>query len=697
MLKVKVLNSLQVKLFFLVTGLICLTVAGNSFQNYEKFQQFLTRQAQDSIGQQAKASAEEVSNILENWLSQVSVVVPNLGGVTKENAVKQIENLVSSNREFVAFHVVSLPANVNMKNIATKTFSSVGFNFTSRVDDTRFDQQDTSKIAEKIEAFNRKWLVQRITKDPQGTFFLVGLSDQFKLPLVNLAYRFSFAQSKESVWAVLTAWQTRITSSLPNAVVKGKVMMQGVIINQNGHIIASPNVQDMMVKRSVKDLPLALDALSGKMAWGIKDNFKDQYGQAWIGAFRRLPQLDKISVLVQKDAESAFLSTQKIIRRTALWGGLFILIAVLFSFVLAAGITKALRELTEATFRIAKGNFATSIKPKSADEVGALSIAINNMSQKILILLEEQVQKARVEKELETAKMVQDTFFPKRDIRQGPLFVTGFHQSASETGGDLWGHFSASEGVEYIFIADAMGHGAPAALVTAIGYSTCMAIADMIGSESNIQVSPARILERLNRVIFDAVQGGTTMTYFIAAIDTKSGVLTYANAGHNFPFIIPMKLNDPRVKRASKDANKIQSIALSLKGNPLGVERNVVFQEKTMNVAAGDKLFFYTDGLIDCTSPVGRKLSRKDLVEQATQLAQCPALQIRDSMIESAFALFDNNALIDDVTLVVAEIDQSWNVHSGSPANSGGSASKPPPPPPIKLEKEPLPALPKIA
>lgn len=668
----------------MVAGLICLTVAGNSWQNYNRFQQYLNRQTQDSVEQQAKAASEEISNIVENWLSQISVVVPNLAGVSKESALKQIENLVNSNKEFVAFEVLSLPANTDIRKLDTKSFSSLGFYFTARTDDARFEQQETNKIAEKMDAINRKWLVQRISKENRGNMFIGSLYDQHKLPVLNIAYKFSFAQSKETAWAILTTWQTRITGALPNNTDRGKILNQGIVINQHGNIIASPNAQDMMSKKSIKSLPLAADALSGKMTSGIKANYRDQHGQFWIGAFKRLPQLDKITVLIQKDAESASLSTKKTIRRTALWGSLFVLIAVMFSFFLAAGITKALRELTEATFKIAQGNFAIAVRPKTADEVGVLSIAINNMSHKILLLLKEQVQKARVEKELETAKMVQDTFFPKRDIRKGPIYVTGFHKSASETGGDLWGHFSGNDDLEYLFVADAMGHGAAAALVTAIGYSTCMATADILINSAQMKISPARILERLNRVIYDAVQGGTTMTYFVASLDTKTGLMTYANAGHNFPFIIPSQADDPRIKKVEKKASltpsgpQIKPILISLKGNPLGVEREAVYQEKTLQLAPGDKIIFYTDGLIECLSPQGRKISRKDLIEQAVSLADYSAQDMKNVIIDKVFKFFNNRTLIDDVTLVVAEIDKGWNVNS---------ATKIPPPPSFSLQK----------
>jgi serine phosphatase RsbU (regulator of sigma subunit) len=321
--------------------------------------------------------------------------------------------------------------------------------------------------------------------------------------------------------------------------------------------------------------------------------------------------------------------------------------------------------VTEATSRIAQGDLKHRIPPTSADEVGLLAMSVNNMSKKISHLMASQIEKARFEKELETARMVQGTFFPKADIKLPNTSVTGFYQPASECGGDLWGHFTIEDGLEFVFIADAMGHGAPAALVTAMAYSTTMTIADIVKSESSFRDSPAKILDRLNRVIYEAVRGTISMTFFASILDTRNGTITYANAGHNFPVIMPLKGDDerlPKTAKASKGKGH-QPISLKLMGTPLGIDPNATYSDKTSELRAGDKIFYFTDGLIECTSPKGEMIGRKTLLERIARDVNLGPEEMKHDIVNYAFEFFANQPLADDITVVVAEISKEWHAN----------------------------------
>ncbi|WP_421021010.1 hypothetical protein, partial [Klebsiella pneumoniae] len=74
-------------------------------------------------------------------------------------------------------------------------------------------------------------------------------------------------------------------------------------------------------------------------------------------------------------------------------------------------------------------------------------------------------------------------------------------------------------------------------------------------------------------------------------IDLKRGVITFANAGHNFPVIAPVSPTDPRLGKPLKTAKPgmIPPISLKQMGTPLGLEPDIKFKEKTMTLAAGDR------------------------------------------------------------------------------------------------------------
>jgi serine phosphatase RsbU (regulator of sigma subunit) len=331
------------------------------------------------------------------------------------------------------------------------------------------------------------------------------------------------------------------------------------------------------------------------------------------------------------------------------------------SYLSAGSITKNLRELVAATKRIASGDFGVRLQPASRDEVAALGHSVNNMASRIQTLMSTEVEKARFEKELETARMVQSTFFPKTDVSKTNLSVTGSYQPATECGGDLWGHYTVRENVELIFIADAMGHGAPAALVTAIAYAVCQSVSTMLQEKAPIDPSPAILLKRLNKIIYDAVAGKISMTFFAAIFDFNTGKITFANAGHNFPFILSPDKSDPRLGRSAKNmGHPTGAITLTLQGNPLGVEPDSEFKEKSIDLKAGDKLVFFTDGLIE-NSPKGHEpLGRKLLIETACQLGLENIDIVRQQIQEKGASIFGTQNLSDDVTIVVAEINKTW-------------------------------------
>ena len=165
--------------------------------------------------------------------------------------------------------------------------------------------------------------------------------------------------------------------------------------------------------------------------------------------------------------------------------------------------------------------------------------------------------------------------------------------------------------------------------------------------------SPNILLERINRVLWEAGQGLTTMTFFAAFIDRKTGVMTYANAGHNHPFLIPEKETDKRLEGSStkKPFAMIQS-----RGTPLGMDPDSTYSSKTLKLKSGDKLFLYTDGLIECRNPEGKEWGKRKMLKFLEEIIRDDYKVMTKKMIDTAFKFFNGQSIDDDVTVVVAEI-----------------------------------------
>ena len=310
--------------------------------------------------------------------------------------------------------------------------------------------------------------------------------------------------------------------------------------------------------------------------------------------------------------------------------------------------------MVSATKEISTGNFSNKVSIKSKDEVNDLGNAINSMSTKIQTLMESQVEAARQEKELETAKAVQETLLPKSKMSSQILKVDSAYFSASECGGDWWGHLPTDSEVEFICIADATGHGAAAAIVTAMAYSSCVTISQVYTSISALKDAPHMMLERINRVLWGAGHGLTTMTFFAGFIHRRTGLLTFANAGHNPPLLIPRSTSDDRLKN-----NKFYT-TLQSSGAPLGMLSDSTYKPKTMQLIPGDKLFLYTDGLIECRNTGGQMWGKRSMLKTLENIVNSKAENISDSIVKEAFEFFGEQPIEDDVTVVVAETPLKW-------------------------------------
>jgi sigma-B regulation protein RsbU (phosphoserine phosphatase) len=142
------------------------------------------------------------------------------------------------------------------------------------------------------------------------------------------------------------------------------------------------------------------------------------------------------------------------------------------------------------TQELASGNFSKRVKLKGSDEVGALSDSINDMANKIVVFMEEMKEKARLENEVAVAQLVQASFFP--ESTQLPD-ITGHMEPASECGGDWWGYFDHGDW-RVVFIADATGHGVPAALLTATMNCCKTSLGYILESKPDIVKQPDEIL-----------------------------------------------------------------------------------------------------------------------------------------------------------------------------------------------------------
>lgn len=348
-----------------------------------------------------------------------------------------------------------------------------------------------------------------------------------------------------------------------------------------------------------------------------------------------------LTVVTTVEKEKALGAVQILIRKSLIFFGILISVTIILSLFASSGLTEALTQLFNATEKVAEGDFNIRVDVRSNDEVGSLADNFNIMAAEVSRLLDQTAEKARMESELQTAKTVQETLFPETRAKIGDLAIAGYYEPASECGGDWW-HYCQIGNKIFLWIGDATGHGAPAALITSAAKSASTII-------ERLNISPAKALELLNRSIYDVSKGRIMMTFFLASFDLETGELVYCNASHEAPFLI---------KKSESALKKKDLIPLNEVNNPrLGQSRDSAYQQTSVIVEEGDSVFFYTDGIPDIQNSGKEAWGEREFIKALISANKdFPGVNESVDRFVASFQAYRQGAtLVDDVTFFVVK------------------------------------------
>jgi serine phosphatase RsbU (regulator of sigma subunit) len=335
--------------------------------------------------------------------------------------------------------------------------------------------------------------------------------------------------------------------------------------------------------------------------------------------------------------------------RTALLGVMFVLFGSALAVFQGMRISLPLTRLSASADRIARGDLGARAEVSSGDEVGRLGESFNYMANQLVILLEETREKAVLEKELETARVVQEALVPASDVFElGSIKVCGYFVPSSQVGGDWWTVNALPDGKLLIAIGDVTGHGTPAAMITAAAKAACDTARHLTGARLTVST----LLEAMNVAVFESGRRRFVMTCFAAILDPLARTITYSNAGHNFPYLY--RAHGPADPNAS-DGNELQ--VLMSRGNPLGDDRTSAYAEKVQPLEAGDVLVWYTDGVVECESEGGEEFGEKRFRQAIRAAAGLDPQSMRDELVRVTRAFYGAQPCKDDITMVFARVN----------------------------------------
>jgi serine phosphatase RsbU (regulator of sigma subunit)/predicted ester cyclase len=214
---------------------------------------------------------------------------------------------------------------------------------------------------------------------------------------------------------------------------------------------------------------------------------------------------------------------------------------------------------------------------KIVEEWSESTGALEAMRQR---LEQERIERERIEQELQVARRIQHASLPKEVPALEGWQISPFYRPAREVGGDFYDFFELEDGRLGIVVGDATGHGVPAALVMASARSMLRAVAQTSDS-------PGDVLRRVNDPLATDIPPNMFVTCFYAILDPESGSLTYANAGHDLPYL-----------HRNGEVEELRA-----RGMPLGLMPGMDYEEKQTILEAGEATLFYSDGLVEAHHP----------------------------------------------------------------------------------------------
>jgi sigma-B regulation protein RsbU (phosphoserine phosphatase) len=345
------------------------------------------------------------------------------------------------------------------------------------------------------------------------------------------------------------------------------------------------------------------------------------------------------SMVVVIPEEEIFTEINVLSRYTLEIGAAGLALLSLVIILISERISRPLRALTESVRQVAQGNLEVELPAVTAnDEIGVLTRSVDEMKKALKEYIgnleRTTAAKERIESELRIARTIQMSFlprsFPPFPQRQ-EIDLYAALEPAREVGGDFYDFFLLGEDRLFVAIGDVSDKGIAAALFMAGTKSLLKGIAEK-------DMEPTELLQRVNHELCQENDALMFATVFCGVLDLQTGVFSYTNAGHN-----------PPVLRRRGEAPAWLELPAGL---ILGVFPEARYSPMRLQLAPGDCLLLYTDGITDALDLRQQAFSAKRLLQEAEGPPGESALAITQRILGRVHAYSAGADPADDMALL---------------------------------------------
>ncbi len=398
--------------------------------------------------------------------------------------------------------------------------------------------------------------------------------------------------------------------------------------------LADDNMTGVTVKYEMS--PLELDAWNGKTTFCVQKNERfGKYTEVEMAmnddAGHRMMVASAMSIDdMRKDLIEGFL----------LFAGFIFIILVLLGiflyFLLVKMVSRPARRISKKMSEYISGGKRSTIRLEDGnddDEFAMMADSFNHMTEEMDRYIDDIArlgrEQERQQTEVDIASEIQRGILPPGKAVLGNCVVKAIMKPAKYVGGDFFDYIELDRTHSVAVIADVSGKGISSAMLMAVALT-------LVRQFARLGYSPAGILRHVNDNFADENPKMMFVTAFIGIYDSESGVLTYANAGHNPPYLIQ---GQPRILDGSN-------------GTPLGLFPGETYQNVEVEMGDGDTLLLYTDGVNEAVNTEGEFYGTERLENTLSSIDLSQGDDYVDSVEKSVMEFADGAEPNDDITIL---------------------------------------------
>ena len=408
-------------------------------------------------------------------------------------------------------------------------------------------------------------------------------------------------------------------------------------IGQKGFVVIC-NPEGEIINDTLGNVGTNISAFGDK---NVKANQKEVF-IATIGdepCFCMYSKVNDFVILVSMTEEEVFFTKQASVYMLAFMETIVFAIFFATIFVLVKVlVVKNIRKINSSLSQITDGDLNVTVDVRDNEEFASLSDDINSTVTTLKHYIDEAA--ARFDKDLEIAKQIQHSalpsvFPPYPNRKDFSIFAS--MDAAKEVGGDFYDFYLVDENHLAFVVADVSGKGIPGAMFM-------MTSKTLIKSFAESGLSVHEVLTNVNTQLCVNNEAGMFVTAWMGILDLKTGLIKFANAGHNPPLV--------KHKNGTYEYLK-GKVNFVLAGMDM-----VKYKEQELQLQPGDEIYLYTDGVTEAHNSNNELFGENRLLESLNSTKGMSVEAICKKVKEDVDAFVCDAEQFDDITMLCVQLNE---------------------------------------